>query len=129
MAIESVVLKKGEEIREFYSDAHVIAMPMLPPSRDGSLALTSKRVLWITKLGKSSRISLDFPLENVKGITINYGWHHKTLTIEGDKASYAFVLNGKDEHRDECFHGLVWGLVNAKQKSLVKKSRRNVHGR
>ena len=114
MAMESVVLEKGEEVREFYPDAHMISMPIIPPFRDGSLAFTTKRVLWIMRMGKTS-VHLDFPMENVKGITISHGLLNKTVTIVDSKSSYEFELHNSNGCKDQCPREIVYETIAAEE--------------
>jgi hypothetical protein len=121
MALESFILDRGEEVKVVYPNVRVVAMPMIPPSRNGAMALTTTRLLWIQRSGKSFRVFLDFPLEKVKGITIDYGRLHKTVSIIDEQVKYTFSLRDIDKYGAECFRRIVYSMISERQDELRKE--------
>lgn len=124
MALESFVLDRGEEVKAVYPDARIVAMPMIPPTRDGAIALTTTRLLWIQRLGKSFRVFLDFPLEKVKGITVDYGRLHKTVSIVDEQTTYTFALRNVDEYDAECFRRIVYSMIADRKEEFRKEEKK-----
>jgi LSD1 subclass zinc finger protein len=124
MALDSVALEKGEKVKEFYPDVRIVAMPTITPFVYGALVLTTRRLIWVQKLGKSFNVFLDFPLERLKEITTNHGRFRKTATIVDDKSTYTFALVDLDEEKFESFHGLIYFMIEERKEEIRKEEQK-----
>jgi LSD1 subclass zinc finger protein len=124
MALDSVALEKGEKVKELYPDVRIVTMPTITPFVYGAFVLTTRRLVWIQKLGKSFRVFLDFPLEKLKEITTNHGRFRKTVAIVDDKSTYTFTLVDVDEEKFESFPELIYSMIEERKEEIKKEEQK-----